>query len=135
MNSKTVQAVQTLLENNLNFRVQVTLEDAQVILSEFLVYNGMPDSMDGLVDRVKLAVGPMNFGPNNPNTGNFDHIRFSIGNENSLVVYVEVAGAYLKGQGISVAAKLERVGDAFSADEISNEIDGLGGVSVRLWWD
>lgn len=133
----TVGAVSFLLENNLNFRVSVSLEDAKEILRSFKRYNEIPSNLPEIVEAIKLAIGPINFGPQNLNNGGFHHIRFSIGNENSLVIYVEVSSFYF-GQHPEkiqkVVRSLQAVGQKFRADE--NDVEGNeASISARFWWD
>lgn len=130
----TVDCVNRLLETNLNFRVHVSLEDLGQILASFQVYNGMPDTLLPMVGAIKEAIGPMQFPGDNPNNGSFDHIRVSIGNEGSLVMYVELATAYIKGRELEVASKLEMLGKKFNCDECTMERQSFA-LSLRLWWD
>lgn len=133
----TADAVSFLLENSLNFRVSVPLEDAKKILRSFKRYNEIPSNLPEIVEAIKLATGPINFGPQNLNNGGFHHIRFSIGNENSLVIYVEVSSFYF-GQHPEkiqkVVRSLQAVGQKFRADE--NDVEGNeASILARFWWD
>lgn len=137
----TADAVSFLLENSLNFRVSVPLEDAKKILRSFKRYNEIPSNLPEIVEAVKLAIGPISFpdvgGRPNPNNGSFHHIRFSIGNEGSLVIYVEVSSFYF-GQHPEkiqkVVRSLQAVGQKFRADE--NDVEGNEtSILARFWWD
>lgn len=139
----TVEAISYLLENNLNFRAEVGLDNAKQILSKLRKYNGMPDDLEKIVDQIKDAIGPINFGAKNPNNGLWNNIKISIGNECSLVIYVDVNCFYQVGADLKkIKADLESIGRAFHTDENSVEIEAASpldkrmvSVCARYWWD
>lgn len=140
----TVEAVSYLLETNLNFRVEVGLNEAKQILAKLEKYNEMPDDLEKIVDRIKSMIGPIDFGKENPNNGLWNNIKISIGNESSLVIYVDVNCFYRVGSDPKkIKADLESIGRAFSADENNVEIklpepfmnQKMIHVRARYWWD
>lgn len=140
----TVEAVSYLLETNLNFRVEVGLNEAKQILAKLEKYNGMPDDLEKIVERIKSMIGPVKFLDKfNPNNGLWSNIKISIGNESSLVIYVDVNCFYRVGSDPKkIKADLESIGRAFSADENSVEIEAASpfdkrmvSVCARYWWD
>lgn len=138
----TIEAVSFLLENNLNFKVAVTLEDAYNILTEFRHYNEIPANLYGIVKDIKEKIGPISFAGNNPNNGKFDNITFKIGNESSLVIYIQSNLFYRRADKPELhKAILESLGCKYKADEVDVEINvhpmdsQMVTVSARLWWD
>lgn len=133
--STTAQAVLTLLEASLHFRVAVTLTDAEAILRNFQHYNEIPANLADIVRDVRDKIGPIAFKGANPNNGCFDNVRLSIGNENSLVIYIESNLFYRPGDTPErQKAVLESIGARFNADEASIEVSPSS-VKARLWWD
>lgn len=139
----TTDAILFLLENNLNFRAEVGLNDARAILSKFKKYNSIPSYLPSMVDRIKDLIGPVNFGKDNPNNGFWHNIKFSIGNESSLVIYVEVRGVYRpKDDPNAIRGVLESMGSYFCADEVDCELQTIEfgsskktNVIARFLWD
>jgi hypothetical protein len=137
---ETIAAVTHLLNANLHFRVQVTLEQATNILTKFQPYNGIPNTIEKLPQEIAAAIGPIDFGRENPNNGLFDNVEISIGNEFSLVLYVKSNTFYRKGDTAErQKLVLEGIARNYRADEVHVTIEpAYGGahlVKARLWWD
>lgn len=139
----TTEAVLFLLKTNLHFAVQVELDQAVEILSRFSIYNEIPDTISKLPRALANAIGPVDFGEDNPNSGGFSNLRLKIGNEGSLVVYLDSNTFWRKSDTPErQKAAIEAAADAYKADEISVEIktyELMGRdaaiVKARLWWD
>lgn len=137
----TSEAVLFLLANNLHFAAQVELETATEILDKFPIYNEIPATISELPRALANAIGPVDFGGDNPNNGDFSNLRLKIGNESSLVVYIESRTCYRRGDTPErQKAAIEAVAAAYRADEISVEIETYElmeahTVKARLWWD
>lgn len=139
-----VLAVVALLMRNGKFRVQLTPAEATLALELYkksgtFPYNGMPANMPEIIHAISTASGKVNFpdinGKPNPNTGSQCHMNISIGNEGSLVIYVQIVTTYpvTKPYG-ELLTDLQSVGERFSAQE--NTVDTRpGSFTVRLWWD
>lgn len=131
----TVQAVSYLLENNLNFRAELSLSDAAQVLQAFRPYNDIPEDIERIVDELCDKIGPINFGPENPNNGKFHNIRISIGNKSSLFIYIEMSHIYQKGRDFrEYKPILEEIGGKFRADEIE-VTQSERKTAARFWWD
>jgi hypothetical protein len=131
----TVQAVSYLLENNLNFRAELSILDAVQVLQNFQPYNDIPEDIEKIVGALCDKIGPVNFGPGNPNNGKFHNIKIFIGNESSLVIYVEIIHSYQVGRDSrEYKSILEKIGRKFKADEIGVTQDERKTVA-RFWWD
>lgn len=138
--SKHDQAVATLLDVSTSFRARVEIEKVKGILENFQTYNFIPDNISRIGEEIMKTVGPTKFSqPDNPNNGNFRNIDFYLGNEGSLVMYVNVKMSHLFGKNASdVQANLQVIGEKFGADEISVKITESFGdkyVEARFWWD
>jgi hypothetical protein len=139
----TAEAVLFLLENNLNFAVQVELDQATEILGKCSIYNEIPDTISELPRALANAIGPVDFGGDNPNNGGFSNLRLKIGNEGSMVVYLDSNTFYRKGDSPErQKAAIEAVAATYKADEITVEIKtyelmgrDAATVKARLWWD
>ena len=136
-----IDAVSLLLEKSLNFKVKVSATDATEILKKFNPYNDIPKTIAHLPDAILRKIGPTNFKGDNPNNGRFDNIKIWIGNESSLVIYVESMTFHRqKESGLLQVAALKTIGRMFNADEIKTEIEVLDNnmgelVKARFWWD
>lgn len=137
--SKTVDSVLYLLEHNLSFRVEVSLNEAASILKKFRSYNDIPKNLFCIVLEIRNLIGPIAFPGQNPNNGSFGNISFSIGNEGSLVIYIKSRLFYRPEDTASLHKSwLESIGNKYNADEIDVTIDDRGAgptVCARLWWD
>jgi len=135
VNYKLADTVLFLLETNLHFRVSLPLPEAKEVLRNLPKYNEIPHNLHEIIEGIKQTVGSVDFGPKNPNTGGFDNVRIEIGNERSLVVYVDAVTAYRPNDEHAVTvSNLESLGIKFKADEINVE-HTLGSVKARFWWD
>lgn len=137
----TVEAVSYLLEHNLHFRAEVSLDDATEVLRKFRHYNEIPDTIGLLPKAVADGIGPVDFGGDNPNNGTFINLDLFVGNEYSFVVYVQSSPSYRKGDTPERQMEvLEKIGRDFCADEVTVEtIPGFAGgaasLRARFWWD
>lgn len=139
MKSKTSSLVSSLLEINTDFCVSVSVEELGEILRNFRVYNEIPANLANLANDLQKEIGPTSFGGQNPNNGSFGNLRVHVGNEGSLVIYVESNLFYRKGDSSGrQAVVLHAIGERYKADEIKvEEKDSWGGpvVKARFWWD
>lgn len=130
-----IEAVSYLLKNSLHFRAELMLNEMFHVLNQFQRYNDIPDNIAEIADRVANKIGPVKFADGNPNNGKFHNIKFFIGNEGSLVIYVEVIHSYQKERDFrEYKPILEAIGEAFGADEITVE-EKMGRTVARFWWD
>jgi hypothetical protein len=135
LNHKLVETVLFLLESNLHFKVSVPLPEAAEILRLVPKYNEIPSNLSRLVEKIQLAIGPIDFGAANPNTGSYHNIRFCIGNEYSLAIYVSSPKAYRPLDNHAVTASLlQTIGKKFGADEVTVDHSGAS-IEARFWWD
>lgn len=128
------ETVLYLLEHCLQFRVELTLDEAQTVLRQFKRYNEILDTLPRLIDDLRRDIGPIAFPGQNVNNGRFDNIKVSIGNEGSLVVYVCIITAYRKDNPARQVGVLKTIGETYNADEIDVS-EGTGSVKARFWWD
>lgn len=140
--SNLVDATLAILAASLNCRVELPLDDARRVLGKFPVYDDIPSRIYLIVDEIKRAIGPVDFGGNNPNNGSYSNISFSIGNEYSLVIYVKSRLFYRKNdKPAAQVAALKAIGNKFKADEVTVEVEsnpivaGHDVVIARFWWD
>lgn len=130
-----IEATSFLLENSLHFRVELTLNEMFHVLNKFQRYNDIPDNIAEIAERVADKIGPAKYAGDNPNNGKFHNINFFIGNEGSLVIYVEVIHSYQKERDFrEYKPILETIGEAFGADEIT-VTEERGRTVARFWWD
>jgi len=139
-NPQFIEAVKVLLERSLSFKVKVNFDQLKEVLTSFVPYNFIPENIKEIGDEVKKVILPQDYGKDNPNTGGYDHVTFHIGNEHSLVFYVNVNVKACKMDISDVKKKLERIGKKFHADEISFEESETNTnyfhlIEMRLWWD
>jgi hypothetical protein len=138
----TTDAIQHLLDHNLQFRAKVTIEQATQILGQCQIYNEIPDTIGNLPQAIANGIGPVDFGRENPNNGTFVNLEISIGNEYSLVIYVQSHTFYRKGDTPERQKEvLEAIAREYRADEVDVSIsdqpiiDGAHVVTARFWWD
>lgn len=129
-----IEAVSFLLKNSLNFRVELSLDEMFHVLNQFERYNGIPNYIAEIADDIAEEIGPIKFAGDNPNNGRFDNIKFFIGNESSLVIYVEVIHAYQKRDFREYKPILGSIGRVFKADQIT-VTEEMGRTVARFWWD
>lgn len=141
MKTKLASLVSSLLEQSIDFRVNVSPQDLYEILSTFRVYNDIPRNIADIAKDLQKEIGPISFGGQNSNNGSFHNLRIRIGNEDSLVLYVESNLFYRKGDcAARHEAVLKTIGKKYKANEIDVEtvpLDPLQSqmVKARFWWD
>lgn len=115
----TIDIVTHLLNNNLHFNVSVHADELFDILSKFEPYNDIPSNIKQIAKSIV---------ENAPNS------RISIGNENSLVLYVHNVT-----KDKIMKSNLESIGHKYKADEVNvTEREAFGdyrSVKARFWWD
>ncbi len=122
MNEKLITAVLSIFEESLHFRVNVPVLEATEILSRLEKYNFIPANLPTIVQAIQNAAPVTSVGD----------IRISVGNEYSLVIYVQV----LRAQDAEQAkAKLEKVAKKYGTNEFNVEDSFSGSFTARLWWD
>ena len=136
-NPKKVECVKTLLNQSLNFKVEVSLKELNEILKSFKPYNEIPEQMVNIVHKFIQKIPSAYYNENNPNNGSYCHVRCFIGNESSLVIYFDVQVQPTKLSKEEVKSNLQRLGNNFNADEITfKERKGYYTfIEARLWWD
>lgn len=118
-----------LLDSRLHYNVTVNPEEAVAFAQK------VDSGLLGMIKEINSLIPKMDYGPNNPNTGQFHH-NFKIGREYSRVVYLEFVKAYLPKDFnyLNLFDKLSKLSKIFRCDEFS--IDNQeGSVSVRFWFD
>ena len=140
MNTKLVDAVLLIDGKTSNYRVELPHEEAREFLKQAGVYNNIPENITGIVGAILEAIGPMDYGlingRPNPNNGSFRHIRISVGNESSRVIYVNSYRTTFSPSLKMIFSSLESIGQKFEADE--NECSNKFGTDFfewRFWWD
>lgn len=137
------KAVLLLLRINRNFRVEVPFGIARTILRDCEKYNNIPTDIRELPRAIQHAIGPVDFGTPNPGNGGFHNLSIKIGNEDSLVIYIESNTFYrVEDKPERQKAAIEAVAKRFKADEIDVTIENFGDlgnstaiIKARLWWD
>jgi len=97
---------------------------------------GYSPRVSQLIRRINALVPPMQYGPDNPNTGKMHH-TFTYGRENSRVLYVQVVSAYLSSlmEMVHIEAGLRALVQEFAVDEFSVERNDGSSLKCRFWWD
>jgi hypothetical protein len=131
-------AVLHLLEWSCQFRVDdLTLEETREILTRMRRYNNIPADIGELPYAVRRGIGPVIGFKSEPENGTCHNLKFTVGNEGSLVVYVR--SQLNKRQGDTFerqTAVLLDIGRRFNADEVdANEDLASGILTARYWWD
>jgi hypothetical protein len=137
--STTLSLVRQLLEKSLNFRVELNPEETQKLVETMPIYNRMTSKgMSQLIKNINKRMPRMDYGPTNPNTGHTFH-TFHVGNENSLVIYVELIGYYIEKLTPQERQKLcldiKSYSEKAGADEFHITEGDFGKLTFRLWWD
>lgn len=121
----------------LDYAVRVSPYVAEVFAQQAEGANrATPERVLGLV-RAANGLVPGMHAPGTPNDGRVHH-SWRVGREKSRVLYLDVVGAYLNlavGGLDALTGTLERVGQDAGCDEVKTTMDGLGGFTVRYWWD
>lgn len=134
MQTKNTTAALTLLENSLDFRVQLQFQEMEYVLSHMEIYNNIPDNISEIVAKIKSKIQPAIFGQKNINNGSFCNVKMWIGNESSLVIYVRVDISYNDQKIKEVETILGNIGENFRADAMTITKEHKI-VMARFWWD
>lgn len=89
-----------------------------------------------LIEAIDQAIPVMNFGPDNPNTGQPSH-TYEVGSENSRVLYLDWTRSYATKDfdWPALESRLREIAEDAGADEFGPEEDGIFGFRYRFWWD
>ncbi len=139
-NTPSAQAVAVLLKNCLDFRAELTLEEASAVMHSFERYNAIPRKITDIFFDLQKEIGPCVL-PDNPNNGSFINLNVWIGNERSLVIYVTSRVSARHGDTVEQHInKLKNLGyrykaESYEAEEIKNTaFPSLKTVSARFYW-
>ena len=142
MKTNVIEAVLLIDKSSAHYRVELGHDEAREFLRQAEVYNGIPENISELVDAVRSAIGPMNYGlcngQTNPNNGKYSHIQIQVGNENSRVIYVSGHRSTNSPSTVEILAGLKTVGERFNADEndcVESKSGPYEWFSWRYWWD
>jgi len=137
-----VDAVLLVDKSSLHYKIELSANDARKFLERAEPYNYIPKNLSDIVNFILNAIGPMNYGlcngRPNPNNGSFSHIRISVGNEGSRVIYVKSHRTTNSDPLKVIFSRLEAIGMKFHADENEGEVETLMGTEYftwRFWWD
>lgn len=137
-----VDAALALGEQSDRWLVELRPEEALEFVRRAGAYNAFaPEDLAELVQAINALVPPMKFAGANPNNGR-PHHTFSVGNEGSRVVYLDVRKFYLK-EGYQgkpfdydgLAAALKELGTRANAVEFWTTKNDEHSFVYRFWWD
>ncbi len=142
MNTNLVEAALLIDKNSLNYRIEMEHDEVREFLRYADVYNYIPKNISQIVDAVRKVIGPMKYPPVNgilnPNNGEFSHIKISVGNAGTRVIYVSGYRTPGSPPCKKILAGLKSIGEEFNADENdTGEVFGNASehFSWRYWWD
>lgn len=139
--SKEITKLLAAQEEFLNIHVELTPEQAIEWARRTGGYNEFdPAKVEFLIRAVNTLVPPMNYGPNNPNTGH-PHHKWVVGREGSMVLYLRIIETYLPKdfdhEGFE--KRLKKLAEEALADEYSYQRRDPAkehwDLKVRFWWD
>lgn len=144
MNTQSlVDIVLALDKKSINYQVSFDPARALEFVGHADAYNGFTkDDLYKFINRINDLIPPMNFplvnGFPNPNNGRTHH-TFSIGNEGSRVIYLEIVKAYMKqfssAEWISLWSAIQTAAKRANADEINLIENNDNTFKARFWWD
>lgn len=129
-----------LFNNCLQFRVHVKNDEARDLSQYLPALTESGKTLADFVAELETIFGFLSYGPGNGNSGGSDHYRIFVGNEYSMVIYVDLVESYKTTRTTTVdemRKKLEKLGKKYGCDEISVKPDEHGGdnTECRFWWD
>lgn len=121
----------------LHWQAKVTPAEALEFSARSEQYNAWtPLRAVTLIEVVNNAIPPMQFGPDNPNTGQTHH-TYKVGRSYSRELHVRIVKAYMPNDWdyTLLAAKFRSWGKDAKSDEadVTEETDGC--FTFRWWWD
>ena len=120
-----------------DYLVKLSPSEAMAFVSHAQEYNNIyREKLTRLIESISDTIPPMDFGPENPNTGR-PHHTFEIGNENSRVIYLEIQKFYMPASYdyAWLATVLKQLGSEALADERDVVQSDATKFRFRFFWD
>jgi hypothetical protein len=127
-----------------NYEIEMRPDEAVEFLRRCEPENVSNDEWVSLVQEINHLIPPMQYGPDNPNTGQ-PHHTFRIGRDYSRVIYLRIVKRYLSTEPPfqyretldwdTLDSKLVHLAVVHSADEAWNIKNDEHEYQFRFWWD